>query len=243
MQKNAGRHDHMQLSTPSMLGCLLSHIQIWQTIQPNEIIAVFEEDAFLDKVSAERMHALSDDMKEIQWDLILLESGHGLIATGEWQHIGKYATTCSNKTQCTWFGTRGYLITHSGAQQLLRHTYPISVQVDALMGLLAAFSPDFKMYWTRENIAHLQLFHVSAIWDACFKCYLPTSPVLYILCILYILAVVARQYNRFTQREIVHNVHKSHICSCFTSLLYGTRASSATSPPHLSYTFSVSSTS
>jgi hypothetical protein len=34
---------------------------------------------------------------------------------------------------CTWFGTRGYLITHSGAQHLLRHAYPISVQVFALI--------------------------------------------------------------------------------------------------------------
>jgi hypothetical protein len=48
------------------------------------------------------------------------------------------------------------------------------------MGLVAAFSPGFKMYWTRENIAHLQLFHVSAVWDACFKCYLPSGPYAYV---------------------------------------------------------------
>lgn len=180
----SGRHDHMQLSSPAMLGCFLSHAKIWQTIRPGEVFAVFEEDAYIDEVSAERMHSLSNDMRDIHWDVLLLESGHRLIASGKWQHIGKYAATCSTNstTPCTWFGTRGYLITYAGAQELLRHAFPISVQVDALMGLVAAFSREnFRMYWTRENIAHLQLFHVTEIWDACVKCYLPTSPVLYIL--------------------------------------------------------------
>lgn len=179
----------MQLSTPAMLGCLLSHVKVWQAVQPNETVAVFEEDAYIDLISAQRMHFLSRDMKAIRaWDVLLLESGHGLIASGEWEYIGDYAATCLvpenhslAKTTCTWFGTRGYLITHKGAQHLLQHVYPISVQVDALMGLVAAFSPGFKMYWTRNNIAHLRIFHISAVWDACFKCYLPTGPLLYVL--------------------------------------------------------------
>jgi hypothetical protein len=29
----------MQLSTPSMLGCMLSHIQIWSAMQPNDVFA------------------------------------------------------------------------------------------------------------------------------------------------------------------------------------------------------------
>lgn len=78
----AGRHDHMQLSTPAMLGCLLSHMQIWQSVLPNEIVAVFEEDAYLDEVSAARMHALSRDLHSIPWDVLLLESGQQLISTG-----------------------------------------------------------------------------------------------------------------------------------------------------------------
>jgi GR25 family glycosyltransferase involved in LPS biosynthesis len=196
LNDETGRHDHMQLSTPAMLGCLLSHIQIWQSIQPNEVVAVFEEDAYLDEVSGKRMLALSKDMHSISWDILLLESGQGLISTGQWQHIGEYAATCNsqqlsgfyhpmNKTvPCTWFGTRGYLVTYEGAQRLLQHAYPISVQVDALMGLVAAFSLDFRMYWTRENIAHLQLFHITSVWDGCIKCYLPTSPVHYIIALI-----------------------------------------------------------
>jgi GR25 family glycosyltransferase involved in LPS biosynthesis len=175
----SGRHDHMQLSSPAMLGCLLSHVEIWQSIKPNETIAVFEEDAYVDFVSAERMYYLSEDMRGVHWDIIILESGQKLIASGRWNHIGNYAANCST-IPCTWFGTRGYLLTYTGAQHLLRHVYPISVQVDALIALEATFNIEFKMFWTRENIAHQHIFHVSGIWDACLKCYMPTSPFYYL---------------------------------------------------------------
>lgn len=188
-----GRHDHMQLSTPGMLGCLLSHMQLWQSVLPNETVAIFEEDAYVDLLSAERMHVLSVDVERLGlgWDVFLLESGHNLIASGEWISLGELAANCSyqpssNKV-CTWFGTRGYLITYQGAQHLLRYVYPISVQVDSLMGLVASFSPGFKLLWTRKDIAHLRLFHVTGVWDACFKCYLPASPYPYVLMIIMML--------------------------------------------------------
>ena len=206
----AGRHDHMQLSNPSMLGCLLSHVSLWKSIRPNETIAVFEEDAYLDMASAERMHTLSQDMRAVPaWDVLLLESGHSLIASGQWENVGTLAATCSqnqslHQPPCTWFGTRGYLMTHSGAQQLLEHVLPISVQVDALIGLVAAFSPGFTMYWTRQNIAHLKLLHVTGVWDACFKCYLPTSPYLYVLLILAVVAYVFASMRAFTIRLVLH---------------------------------------
>lgn len=192
----------MQLSTPAMLGCLLSHIRLWESVLPNETIAVFEEDAYIDRVSSERMHSLSYDMRGIaSWDVLMLESGQRLISSGEWQYIGDLAATCSsNSTPCTWFGTRGYLITYSGAQHLLRHVYPISVQVDALMGLVAAFSPGFNMYWTRENIAHIRLFHISSVWDACIKCYLPTTPYLYLTILL--LCVLRLSYHCVASKRI-----------------------------------------
>ena len=55
-----------------------------------------------------------------------------------------------------------------------------SFQVDALVALVAAFTPDFKMYWTRENIAHLRYTHISTIWEGCIKCYMPAQPLFYL---------------------------------------------------------------
>jgi GR25 family glycosyltransferase involved in LPS biosynthesis len=75
------RHDHMQLSTAPMLGCLLSHMHLWGTIQPNQTIAIFEEDALFDENSAQRFFALQEDLQRYYWDILMLESG-SLIANG-----------------------------------------------------------------------------------------------------------------------------------------------------------------
>jgi len=189
-----GRSDHMQISNPSMLGCLLSHISIWKSIQKGETVLILEEDSHFNLQSAVVMEHLYNDMSTIQWDVLMLESGH-FIATGQWKRVGNYAATCaqSNITVniCTWFGTRGYLITYEGAKKLLAHTFPVHVQIDAYMGLLAAFNPEFKMYWTRENVVHQKLFHISKIWDGCLKCYVPRAIIFYVIFLaMFVLNVV-----------------------------------------------------
>ena len=167
------RHDHMQLSSAAMLGCLLSHMTIWRLVLPGSIVAVLEEDAVLDAVSERRLALLEQDLAGTEWELLMLESGQ-LTATGQWRHVGQIAATCSPRSGlCTWQGSRGYLITFRGAQALLRFAEPVMVQVDALMGLVATFEPDFRMYWPRVDIVHANRMRPSAIWDACIKCYLP----------------------------------------------------------------------
>ena len=159
-------------------------------------------------LSAERMHMLSRDVRGLglEWDVLLLESGHNLIASGAWTSLGELATNCSYQQSsgkvCAWFGTRGYLITYHGAQHLLRFVYPISVQVDSLISLVAAFSPGFKMLWTRKDIAHLRLFHVTGVWDACFKCYLPASPYPYVLLIILLLLACCRGLIQLNPRSL-----------------------------------------
>lgn len=195
-----GRHDHMQIANPSALGCLLSHIAIWKMVSPGEVIAIFEEDAFFDHSSTRRLSTLSKDMQHYPWDILMLINGQ-FIASGKWKTIGKGAATCMFNTTftssyfhsaepfqiCTWFGTRGYFISHNGAKNLLKHAKPIQIQIDALIGLVAAFEPGFKMYWTRDNIVHQNIFYVSQIWDACLKCYLPTDLWFYfIFCIFFL---------------------------------------------------------
>jgi len=73
------RHDHMQLSTAPMLGCLLSHMHLWiQAVELNQtVIAVFEEDAIFDQMSTERLQGLLIDLKKNNtfWDILMLESG------------------------------------------------------------------------------------------------------------------------------------------------------------------------
>ena len=190
-----GRHDHMQIGNAAMLGCLLSHIRVWEQhigadAADDEIVAVFEEDARLDITSAERMRDLGLDMAGVEWDLLMLESGH-LSTTGAWAPVGRLAAHCELDAQnknsgfrngsgveagegCTWQGTRGYLVKGRGARALAENARPIIVQVDALIGLVAG-APEtrFNLYWTRENVAHPSMLRPSVIWDGCLKCMLP----------------------------------------------------------------------
>ena len=148
-------------------------------------------------MSAERIRALSEDLRGVQWDLVMLESGQ-VTATGRWRYVGQVAATCdyvhasTNGTACTWQGSRGYLLGYEGAQMLLKHATPIAVQVDGLMGLVATFEPRFQMYWPRVNIVHKDFTRMSTIWDACVKCYLPTSGLYYAAVVVVLAAAATR---------------------------------------------------
>ena len=174
-----GRHDHMQVYSGGSLGCLLSHMSVWARAG-NETVAVFEEDAVLDRVSAQRMEALLQDMADVRWNLLMLESGH-LGVRGAWAYVGSLAATCADwetlhtGEACNWMGSRGYLLRGDGAALLLKHATPFAVQTDALMSLVATFDPAFAMYWTTSNIAHPTFFRRSTLWDGCVKCYFPVG--------------------------------------------------------------------
>ena len=179
-----GRHDHMQLYSGGSLGCLLSHVKVWK--QVTGVALVLEEDAVIDARSLQRLHELLFDMKELKWDLLMLETGH-LGLNGVWKYVGNMAATCANWSTvdgweaCNWMGSRGYLITERGAELLLQNAHPLMVQTDALMGLTATFDPTFSMYWTLYDIAHPTYLRRSKLWDGCIKCYAPVRMLGYIV--------------------------------------------------------------
>ena len=184
----AGRHDHMQLGNAAMLGCLLSHTALWRwwaaRPHPNDTLLVLEEDAYLDEdASPARLATLLDhDLAHERWDILLLEPGH-LTVAGPMRPVGDLAMTWASPLhrQCSWMGTRGYLLRASGAAKLLRHAEPPSVQVDALLGLVASFEPEFRMFWTRASVAHQRMLTLSTVQDRCLKCYMPQTAASYLL--------------------------------------------------------------
>ena len=180
---STGRHDHMQVGNAAMLGCLLSHTALWRwwARRANgtaDALLVLEEDAYLDmETSAPRLATLLEhDLKEASsWDILMLEPGHITIG-GPMRRVGELAMTWDlpSSSPCTWMGTRGYLLRASGAQKLLRHVDP-TMQVDALLGLVSTFDPDFRMFWTRLSVAHQRMLTLSTVQDRCLKCYMPQS--------------------------------------------------------------------
>ena len=177
-----GRHSHSDIGSYAALGCLLSHAAIWHHMMSfddaNQTVAIFEEDALLDKVSGERFKTLSNDMVGLKWELIVLETGH-LTVSGEWARIGAHLGTCAPAPMiCEWQGSRGYLLNRGGASILLQEYQHFHVQTDALFWMLAAIERTrFRMFWTTQSIAHqVTLLRSSTVWDRCIKCYVPISP-------------------------------------------------------------------
>lgn len=202
-----GRQSHIQIGNSAMLGCLLSHVEVWKNITPGETVAVFEEDAQIDEVSSYRFKLLESDMQGVQWDILKLDKGH-LIDSGATKYVGSgMAATCAQNGTCMRWGTRGYLLRYNGAQLLLRHAAAPVVQVDALISLLATYhSKDFRLFWATSNIAHPSYWRLSSVWDGCIlECFVKDW--LTALVIVSLLAMVLfKATERFTKAK--HFVHR-----------------------------------
>ena len=196
----SGRHDHMQLGSPPMLGCLLSHVAIWRAFaerRSTTTALVLEEDAILDAVSALRLTQLLHDARNESWDVLLLETGH-LTVSGATRAVGELGRTWADPGDALhnrWMGTRGYLLTLRGASLLLAHADELGVQVDALLGMAVVFD-GLRMVWTASNIAHPTRWRPSAVqtWDPCLKCLAPIDSRLYALFLLLVPACACAYY-------------------------------------------------
>lgn len=162
-----GRNEHMQIGNRQMVGCLMSHVSIWRMIE--DWAYVFEEDAYVPEYGHALVSRLLRDLRGLKWSVLMLQERSGL-CEGSWFHVGEYAATCRD---CTWFNTRGYVITRQGANILLGYLDPVVVQVDALIGLVNVYHKEFRMYWTRQDVAQ-GFSHPSLVQDNCIRCHVMT---------------------------------------------------------------------
>ena len=185
-----GRHHHMQIGNPEMLGCLLSHVAVWERFlgSGDALVAVFEEDASLSERSREVLWELYEDLSGpnlarhnlTRWSILMLDQGHANSGYGS-EVLGRQLRRCEGG-DCEWYGTRGYLLTRGGAEALLRKARPATVQVDSLIYLLDRWDGDFTMLWTGTSVAQQRsMLRVSAVFDGCVKCYMPLSAWVYVL--------------------------------------------------------------
>ena len=180
-----GRREHVQIGNRAMVGCLLSHVNIWRMV--SGWAYVFEEDALLDDNSLQRVSRLLRDVPEFS---VLMLQARRFESSGVSSAVGSLAATCET---CTWFGTRGYIVTEEGAGILLQHVDPVVVQVDALMGLVNEFDPSFRFFWTQHDIVGNAYPFESTLWDGCvFACFDASLQFVCLLLVVLLGAVVAR---------------------------------------------------
>ena len=86
---------------------------VWTLVEPGERVAVFEEDARIDALSAARLKTLYSDLRNESWSAVLLESGqlvnevsmicsllsaHAIahaLTQGATRSVGRIAATCA----------------------------------------------------------------------------------------------------------------------------------------------------
>jgi len=180
-----GRREHMQIGNRAMVGCLLSHVKIWRMISGR--VYVFEEDALIDDSSLQKVSQLLLEVPEFS---VLMLQARRFESSGVSNAVGSLAATCDS---CTWFGTRGYIVTEEGAGILLKYVDHVVVQVDALIGLVNEFDPVFRLFWTHHEIVGNAYPLESTVWDGCvFACFDTPLQFACILLVVLLGIVVAR---------------------------------------------------
>lgn len=165
---DTGRVDHKLMDNWAMVGCLMSHVQIWKTLTEPAII--FEEDSIVTGVTRQLLANIMLEAHPHNWSaLMLTKRYYKRYPEPQETTLSPLLATCKT---CSWFGTRAYIITPIGASIMLEYYLPLLVQVDGLMSLVNTYDPRFKMLWVRGEVVTKQEYRSSTIQTApCQKCY------------------------------------------------------------------------
>ncbi len=161
------RVDHKLIGNAAMIGCLMSHVQIWRAI--TEPVFIFEEDAVLGNETRAMIAHQLYEARMFNWSILMLTTRAQSNLKGAVTDISPLLATC---TACDWFGTRGYIITPAGAAILLEYHTPLLLQVDGLISLVNSYDDRFQMIWVRDDTIRSIPDRPSTIQTkACPRCY------------------------------------------------------------------------
>lgn len=112
--------------TPGAVGCALSHLNLWNSVQPHKNLVIFEDDIILCQNFKARLHELVKEVPD-DWELLYLGS-----------HIKPKILA---ESACPYFvpkgqvnGTGSYLINAAGAEKLRKLCFPLNEnQIDTVM--------------------------------------------------------------------------------------------------------------
>ncbi len=113
VEETGYRTKHHQL-TRGAIGCYLSHLAIYKSVRPGEIVLVLEDDI---KIKHDALKSIAWPMG--YWDILLL--GHNVMRKNFDGSVKSFWGMC------------GYLITYEGAQKILKKGHPIDCQIDTYL--------------------------------------------------------------------------------------------------------------
>lgn len=118
------------------IGCYDSHYRVWKQIvkSGNPYTLILEDDAEISMIHMNRLVELSKLLESRKnWDVVVLYTIQCPRGLSKRSYI---KTTLKPLDKMT--GLAGYVVTLEGAKKLVKHAYPISGPVDALVPLLSS---------------------------------------------------------------------------------------------------------
>ena len=201
-----GRFSTFALSGIGSLGCYLSHIALWNKIKDtNETIIILEDDFNTNKKIDILQNSFNDAIHN-NYDILRFAYTNSVIADNP-QMTKKIN---SNLTKYNFeFGFQGYIINSNGAKKLLKHIFPIDVQIDGFVNLYQNINPDFNMFYTKTNF-NKQLYSFNSITHSNLKI---TNTFRLVFGILISVMIIISIYvcYRFYIKSLSCNVSKSYI--------------------------------
>jgi glycosyl transferase family 25 len=140
------RYDCRLINTKGAVGCYLSHVKVWQHMVDNNI-----ESAIV----------IEDDMKPLKTREFLeneilskmpLDADYLVLRYQSYTPGGDKVEPFWIPVKSNFFSTEAYFVTLKGAKTLLKYAFPLEMNVDNFVGVLAGVHPEeFKVYVYDKN--------------------------------------------------------------------------------------------
>lgn len=147
--------DDFKLKMAGSLGCLLSHVHVWEKIRDNEscnVGLIFEDDALIDKKFNEKMNAILEEDIPADWDMIWL-GWHKYDCDSVNSHFG---TPKKNAKKGHNSGHFGYLVNSSSVDKLISLLIPYNNKNSKDVIIRKKFD-QFNAYFLKNKIVKTPL--------------------------------------------------------------------------------------
>jgi GR25 family glycosyltransferase involved in LPS biosynthesis len=125
--KGVGKKKWGLTLTPGAVGCALSHLNLWNSVQTHKNLVIFEDDIILCDNFKSRLHEL---FKEVPDDWELLYLGSHIKPKLLQENSVPYFVPVGKQVN----GTGSYVINKTGAEKLRRLCFPLNEnQIDTVM--------------------------------------------------------------------------------------------------------------
>lgn len=128
INNNIHRHYHAEIISWGAVGCYLSHYLLWKQLledPDNDRYLIFEDDFRPVKKHSDVLRHLINNVPD-NADFAFFDVS--------WKHkpTRKY-NDFYDVLDCQFFGTHCYIVTKQGVQKVIKHLFPIEVQIDAFI--------------------------------------------------------------------------------------------------------------